>query len=261
MRDHFDIPFPSRSTSRLARLANIASRRAMRFASCALRRKWILLGISLLLALSGCARLKHDFTKNELTQRLHYSRDATLEELVDIALSRGYMAVNGEGQSRKVLELSKSDAGAVHRQFFEVQQREAGFSDVFFLENHGSVDQTEFKQFPDNLRKDISAFLKEVPEDRSGEYKPLLVRQEKLARKMISYETGDGGLAMEFTLKVVSLERINLYGLFNLPLGTFIYFGKKSQEVFQRDFLEADDRYDHLLQRFLEHFDTSPDVS
>ena len=251
MYDHFDIPSPSRS---IFRLANIPSCDAMRFATRALRRKWIPLGISLLLAVSGCARLKRDFTIDQLTQRLHYSRDTTLEELVDIAVARGYEAVNGEGQARKVLELSKSDPGAVHRQFFEVQQREVGFSDVFFLENQGSVDQTEFKRFPDNLRKDISTFLKEVVEARSGEYKPLLVRQEKLARKMMIYETGDGGLAIEFTLKVVSLERSNLYGLFHLPHGPFIFFGKESHEVFQRDFLEADDRYDLLVHRFLGAF-------
>ncbi len=210
--------------------------------------------ISLLLAVSGCARLKRDFTIDELTQRLHYSRDTTLEELVDIAVARGYEAVNGEGPTRKVLELSKSVPGAIHRQFFEVQQREVGFSEVFFLENQGSVDQTEFKRFPHNLRKDIGTFLKEVPEGRTGEYKPLLVRQEKLTRKMMIYETGDGGLAMEFTLKVVSLERSSLYGLFHLPHGPFIFFGKESQDVFQRDFLEADDRYDLLVQKFLGAF-------
>jgi hypothetical protein len=219
-----------------------------------LRRKLIPLGISLLLGVSCCVRLKREFTDDELRQRIHYSSDATLEELVDIAVTRGYAAVNGHGQTRKVLELSKSDPGAVHRQFFEIQLREVGLSDVFFLENKGSVDRTEFKRFPDNLRKDISTFLEEVVEDRSGEYKPILVRQEKIVRRMIIFETGDGGLAMEFTLKVVTMERSNLYGLFHLPLGTFIYFGKESQEVFQRDYLEADDRYDHLVQRFLGAF-------
>jgi hypothetical protein len=251
MCGHFDIPSPSRSISHFA---NIPSRGAIRFAPRAFRRKWIPLGISLLLAASGCARLKRDFTIEELTQRHHYSRDTTLEELVDIAVARGYEAVNGGGQTRKVLELSKSDPGAVHRQFFEVQQKEIGFSDVFFLENQGSIDQTEFKRFPNHLRKDISTFLKEVVKATSGEYKPLLVRQEKLARKMMIYETGDGGLAMEFTLKVVSLERSILYGLFHLPHGPFIFFGKESQEVFQRDFLEADNRYDLLVQRFLGAF-------
>jgi len=233
---------------------DLLSRSAVRSVLRALRLKWIPLGISLLLAANSCAPLKRNFTLDELAERFHYSRDANLEELVTIAVTRGYSALDGEGQARRVLELSRLTAEAVHRQFFEVQPRDAGFSDAFFLENKGSVNQTDYNRFPARLQKEISSFLEVLPETRSGKYKPLIVQQEKLARRMIVYETGDGGEAMEFTEKVVSLEKSNLYGLFHLPHGPFIFFGGELRKLRRKDFLEADDRYNHLVQEFLGRF-------
>ena len=230
------------------------SRYAGRCALHVLRLKWIPLGISLLLAANSCAPLKLNFTLDELTERFHYSRDTNLEELVAIAITRGYSALDGEGQGRRVLELNGSTPETVHRQFFEVQPREAGFSDAFFLENKGSVNQTDYNRFPTRLQKDITSFLEGLPEAKRGKYKPLIVQQEKLARRMIVYENGDGGEAMEFTQKVVSLERSNLYGLFHLPHGPFIFFGGESLKLRRKDFLEADDRYNHLVQEFLVRF-------
>jgi len=206
-------------------------------------------------------RLQRDFALDELAERLNYCRDATLEELVEMTISRGYSAVDDEGQARLVLELNRSGTGAVHRQFFELQPREAGISDLFFLENQGSVDETDYSRFRANLRKDISTFLKGLPATRNDKYKPLLVQQEKLARKMIIYEATDGRNVMEFTRKVVSLERSNLYGLFHLPHGPFIFFGKESQRLFREDFLEADERYNHLVQEFLRAFRPSTEIS
>ena len=210
--------------------------------------------ILLLIAFGGCAWLNRDFTPDELAQRLHYDRDTNLEELVHIAVTRGYRAVDDEEQVRQVVELSRSDPGAVHRQFFEVQPRDAAISDVFFLENKGSVDQTDLRRFPKNLRKDISKFLEWLPESRSHKYKPLLLQQAKLVRTMIIYETGDGGRALEFSSKVVSLEKSTLYGVFRVPSGPFVFFGKESNKLSRKDFLEADKHYHNLVREFLEVF-------
>lgn len=169
-------------------------------------------------------------------------------------MARGYKAVNGEGQARQVLELDYSKPGAIHRQFFEVQPRDEGLSEVFFLENKGSVDQTQFSRFPRHLRKAIREFLEGLPELRSKEYRPLLIRQEKLSRSMVICETSNGARAIEFTQKVASLERSNLYGLFHLSTARFIFFGKKSKELFRQDYLEADDRHKQLVEKFLETF-------
>lgn len=169
-------------------------------------------------------------------------------------MARGYRAVNGEGQGRQVLELDHSNPGAIHRQFFEVQPRAEGLSKVFFLENKGSVDQTQFSRFPRHLRQAILEFLEGLPEARSEEYRPLLIRQEKLSRSMIIYENSNGARTIEFTQKVASLERSNLYGLFHLSAARFIFFGKKSKELFRTDYLEADDRHKQLVEKFLETF-------
>jgi hypothetical protein len=166
----------------------------------------------------------------------------------------GYRAVNGEGQARQVLELDRSNPGVIHRQFFEVQPRGEGLSEVFFLENKGSVDQTHFSRFPRHLRKAIREFLEGLPETRSEEFRPLLVRQEKLSRSMIIYEKSNGARAVEFTQKVAYLERSNLYGLFRLSAARFIFFGKKSKELFRAHYLEADDRHKQLVNKFLEIF-------
>jgi hypothetical protein len=253
-------------------------------------------------------------TATELSERLQYSHDPALEELVGITLARGYRAVNGEGQARQVLELDHSNPGAILRQFFEVQPRGEALSEVFFLENKGSVDHTQFSRFPRHLRKAIREFLEGLPEARSEEYRPLLIRQEKLSRYMI---TSNGARAIEnatarpvecryadpakagfnrasafpvatrlerldlssstrlvdrsyrreaeippqrdsrelqFTQKVSSLERSNLYGLFHLSAARFIFFGKKSKELFRTDYLEADDRYKQLVEKFLQKF-------
>jgi hypothetical protein len=89
-------------------------------------------------------------------------------------------------------------------------------------------------------------------------YKPILVQQEKLSRGMIIYERCDGVHDIEFTSKVVFLEKINLYGLFHLPDGPFVFFGKESQELYRKDFLEADERYKQLLHKFLGAFRIRP---
>jgi hypothetical protein len=244
-------------------------------------------------------------TATEISERLQYSHDPALEELMGITLARGYRAVNGEGQARQVLELDHSNPGAILRQFFEVQPRGEALSEVFFLENKGSVDHTQFSRFPRHLRKAIREFLEGLPEARSEEYRPLLIRQEKLTRYMI---TSNGARAIEnatarpvecryadpakagfnrasafpvatrlelvdtscrreaeirpqrdsrelqFTQKVSSLERSNLYGLFHLSAARFIFFGKKSKELFRTDYLEADDRYKQLVEKFLQKF-------
>jgi hypothetical protein len=228
-----------------------------RSALCVPRCKWVGLALLVILAGSGCSYFKPHLTSTELSERLQYSHDRALEELVRISMARGYRAVNGEGPGRQVLELDHSNPGAIHRQFFEVQPRAEGLSEVFFLENKGSVDQTQFSRFPRHLRKAIREFLEGLPEVRSEEYRPLLIRQEKLSRSMIIYETSNGARTIEFTQKVASLERSNLYGLFHLSAARFIFFGKKSKELFRTDYLEADDRHKQLVEKFLKHFDRS----
>ena len=207
-----------------------------------------------LLAVSGCSYFKPHLTATELSGRLQYSHDRALEELVGITMARGYRAVNGERQARQVLELDYSNPGAIHRQFFEVHPGDEGLSEVFFLENKGSVDQTQFSRFPRHLRKAIREFLEGLPEARSDEFRPLLIRQEKLSRSMIIYEKSNGARAVEFTQKVAYLERSNLYGLFRLSAARFIFFGKRSKELFRADYLEADDRHKQLVKKFLETF-------
>ncbi|MGD8253736.1 MAG: hypothetical protein PVI73_02130 [Syntrophobacterales bacterium] len=193
-------------------------------------------------------------TATELSERLQYSDDRALEELVSIAMVRGYRAVNGEGQARQVLELDHSNPGAIHRQFFEVQPRDEGLTEVFFLENRGSVDQTQFSRFPRHLRQAIREFLEGLPETRSEEYRPLLIRQEKLSRLMIVYEKRSGARAIQFTQKVARLEKSKLYGLFHLTAARFVFFGKKSKEVFRTDYLKADGRHKQLVEKFLKTF-------
>jgi len=216
--------------------------------------KWVGLALLVILAGSGCSYFKPRLNVTELSERLQYCHDRVLEELVGITMAGGYRAVNGEGQWRQVLELDHSNSGVIHRQFFEVQPRAEGLSEVFFLENKGSVDQTRFSRFPRHLRQAIREFLEGLPEVRSEEYRPLLIRQEKLSRTMIIYETSNGARTIQFTQKVASLERSNLYGLFHLSAARFIFFGKKSKELFRRDYLEADDRHKQLVEKFLETF-------
>lgn len=227
---------------------------ARRSALCVPKCKWVGLALLIVLVGSGCSYFKPHLTSTELSERLQYSHDRALEELVGITMARGYRAVNGEGQERQVLELDHSNPGAIHRQFFEVQPRAEGLSKVFFLENKGSVDQTQFSRFPRHLRKAILEFLEGLPEARSEEYRPLLIRQEKLSRSMIIYANSNGARTIEFTQKVASLERSNLYGLFHLSAARFIFFGKKSKELFRTDYLEADDRHKQLVEKFLETF-------
>lgn len=244
------------------RQAQSANRRAYliftpcgtRFALCALRPKWILLCLLVLISANACGHLKPQLTPAELTERLHYSHDRILEELVDVAMAQGHVVVNGEGHVRQVLELDHSNSGAVHRQFFEVHLGDEGLFEVFFLENKGSVVQTQFSRFPRHLRKAIRKFLEGLPEVRSEEYRPLLIRQEKLSRSMIIYEKSNGARAIEFTQKVAYLEKSNLYGLFHLSAARFIFFGKKPKELFRTDYLEADDRHKQLVEKFLERF-------
>ena len=216
--------------------------------------KWVGLAVLAILAVSGCSYFRPHLTATELGERLQYSHDRALKELVDIAMACGYRAVNGQGQARQVLELDHSNPGTIHRQFFEVHPGDEGLSEVFFLENKGSVDQTQFSRFPRHLRKAIREFLEGLPEARSDEYRPLLIRQEKLSRSMIIYEKSNGERAVEFTQKVAYLEKSNLYGLFHLSAARFVFFGKKSNEVFRTDYLEADDRHKQLVEKFLETF-------
>jgi hypothetical protein len=216
--------------------------------------QWVSLVLLALIAAGGCAHLKPQLTAAELAERLQYGHDRTLEELVDIAMALGYEAADGEGHVRQVLELSNIGSGSINRQFFEVQLRGEGLYEVLFLENSGSVDQTNLSRLPRHLRTTIREFVEGLPEAKRSEYKPLLVRQQKLSRQMISYQSSDRDRAIEFTQKVISLERSNLYGLFQLPDGPFIFFGKESQKVFRDDFLEADERYNQLVQKFLGAF-------
>jgi hypothetical protein len=171
-----------------------------------------------------------------------------------MALTRGQRVVNGGGQARQVLELDNSDSNTVHRQFFEVQPEGDGLAEVFFLENRGSVKHSKFSRFPRHSRKAIRDFLDGLPEAKRSVYKPLRIRQEKLSRRMISYENDKGKKTFEFTRKVASLEISNLYGLFHLPDGPFIFFKQRREKVRRKDFLQADDNYQDLVNRFLREF-------
>jgi hypothetical protein len=202
----------------------------------------------------GCAYLRADLTPAELSERLQYCQDRSLEELVNLALSRGYRAVNGDGRTRQVLELSNSHSASIHRQFFEVQPYGDGLWEVFFLENRGSVKHSRFSSFPGHVRRDIRDFLDGLPEQRRVQYKPLQIRQEKLSRRMILYETNRGKKTFEFTRNVSSLEISNLYGLYPLPDGAFIFFGQRRERLSKRDFLRADDNYQDLVHKFLREF-------
>lgn len=212
------------------------------------------LGLFCLICVVSCTYLRPHLTPAELSERLQYSHDSSLAELVDIALTRGQRAVNGGGQARQILELDNSDSHTVHRQFFEVQPQGDGLAEVFFLENRGSVKNSKLNRFPRHSRKAIRNFLDGLPEAKRSVYKPLRIRQEKLSRRMISYESDKGKKTFEFTRKVASLEISNLYGLFHLPDGPFIFFGQRREKVRRKDFLQADDNYQDLVNRFLREF-------
>jgi hypothetical protein len=202
----------------------------------------------------GCTYLRPQLTPAELSERLQYCQDSFLEELVNITLSKGYEAINGEGRARQVLELNNSHSATVHRQFFEVQPYGDGLSEVFFLENRGSVNHSKLSSFPRHARRAIRDFLDGLPKGRRSQYKPLLIRQEKLSRRMIFYETDKGKKTFEFTRKVGSLEISNLYGLYPLPDGPFIFFGQEREKLSRKDFLRADDHYQELMNKFLREF-------
>ena len=219
-------------------------RRPLRFA----------LGLLCFMCVVSCAYLRVPLTPAELSERLQYCQDRALEELVGIALSKGYRAVNGEGQARQVLELNNSHSANIHRQFFEVQPYGDGLSEVFFLENRGSVKHSRLSSFPRHARKAITDFLDGLPEGRRNQHKPLMIRQEKLSRRMIYYETDRTKKTFEFTQKVGSLEISNLYGLYPLPDGPFIFFGQKREKLSRKDFLQADDHYQDLVNKFLRQF-------
>jgi hypothetical protein len=212
------------------------------------------LGLLCLVCAVGCAYLRPHLTPTELNGRLQYCHDSSLEELVGITLSQGQRAVNGGGQGRQILELNTAESATVHRQFFEVQPYGDGLSEVFFLENRGSVKQSNLNRFPRHSRKAIRDFLNGLPEGKKSKYKPLWIRQEKLSRRMIFYENDKGKKTFEFTRKVSSLEISNLYGLFHLPDGPFIFFGQKREKLYRKDFLQADDHYQNLVNRFLREF-------
>jgi hypothetical protein len=207
-----------------------------------------------LLSAFSCAHLEPHLTPAELSERLYYCQDSSLEELVGIALSKGYRAVSGEGRARQVLELNNSHSATIHRQFFEVQAYGDGLSEVSFLENRGSVENSKLSSFPGHARKTIRDFLDGLPEAKRSQYKPLLIRQEKLSRRMIFYETDRGKKTFEFTRKVSSLEISNLYGLYPLADGPFIFFGQEREKLSRKDFLQADDHYQDLLNKFLREF-------
>lgn len=238
------------------RIAQSAKRKAcLVITSCAKRSvPWVPLLIFVLTTASGCSYFRPHLTPAELSKRYQYDHDRALEELVDIAMAWGYEAVNGDGQARQVLELHHSGAGSINRQFFEVQPRSEEHLDVFFLENKGSVDESKLSRFPRYLRKTIREFLGGLPEASSNEYMPLRVRQEKLSRRMIVFQTSNGERAVQFTQNVVSIEKSKLYGLYHLPDGPFVFFGKESEELFRKDFLEADYLYQKLVHKFLEFF-------
>jgi hypothetical protein len=238
--------------------ANCLNHCLLPVASCLLsagRRPWrSAMGLLCLISAVSCAYLRPHLTPAELSERLQYCQDRSLEELVGIALSKGYRAVNGEGQARRVLELNNSHSATIHRQFFEVQPYGEGLSEVFFLENRGSAEHSKLSSFPRHARRAIRDFLDGLPEARRSQYKPLLIRQEKLSRRMIFYERDRGKKTFEFTRKVGSLEIANLYGLYPLPDGPFIFFGQEREKLSRKDFLQADDHYQDLLNKFLSEF-------
>jgi len=238
------------------RIAQSAKRMAcLVITSCAKRSTpWVPLLIFVLTTATGCSYFKPHLTPAELSKRYQYDHDRALEELVGIAMAWGYEAVNGDGQARQVLELNHSGAGSINRQFFEVQPRGEEHLDVFFLENKGSVGESKLSRFPRYLRKTIREFLEGMPEVSSNAYKPLRVLQEKLLRRMIVYQTSSGEPAVQFTQNVVSIGKSKLYGLYHLPDGPFVFFGKQSEKLFRKDFLEADYRYQELVHKFLEFF-------
>ena len=238
------------------RIAQSAKRMACLFITPYAKRcaPWVSLLLFVLTTASGCSYFKPHLTPAELSKRYQYDHDRALEELVDIAMAWGYEAVNGDGQVRQVLELHHSGAGSINRQFFEVQPLGEEHHNVFFLENQGSVDETKLSRFPRYLRQTIREFLARLPEASSNEYKPLKVRQEKLSRRMIVYQMSNGERAVQFTQNVVSIEKSKLYGLYHLPDGPFVFFGKESEELFRKDFLEADYRYQELVHKFLVFF-------
>lgn len=207
-----------------------------------------------LLSAIGCVYLKPRLTPAELSERLHFCQDSALEELVGIALSKGFRVVNGDGKARQVLELNNSHSAFIHRQFFEVQPYGDGLSEVFFLENKGSVKHSKLYTFPRYARRAIRNFLDGLPKETRSRYKPLLIRQVKLSRRMIFYETDKGKKIYEFTQKVGSLGISRLYGLYPMPDGPFIFFGQEREELFRKDFLLADDRYQDLVSKFLRAF-------
>ena len=212
------------------------------------------IGLLCLIFLVSCAYLRPQLTPAELSERLQYCQDRFLEELVNITLSKGFEAVNGEGRARQVLELNNSHSATIHRQFFEVQPYGDGLSEVFFLENRGSVNHSKLSSFPRHARRAIRDFLDGLPEARRSKYKPLLIRQEKLSRRMIFYERDRGKKTFEFTRKVGSLEISILYGVYPLPDGPFIFFGQEREKLSRKDFLQADDHYQDLVNKFLREF-------
>jgi hypothetical protein len=212
------------------------------------------IGILCLVSVVGCTYLRPQLTPLELGERLQYGQDRFLGQLVGIALSRGHRAIDVDGQARQVLELNNSDSATMHRQFFEVQPYGDGLSEVFFLENIGSIENSKLNRFPLQVRRAIRDFLDELPEMRRSQYQPLKVRQQKMSRRMISYETEKGGKSFEFTRKVTSLEISNLYGVYPLPDGPFIFLGQEREKLSRKDFLRADDYYENLVNRFLREF-------
>ena len=207
-----------------------------------------------LLSAVSCALLEAHLTPADLGERLQYEQDGFLEELVGIALSTGHRAINVDGQARQDLELNNSDSATIHLQFFEVQPFGDGLSEVFFLENIGSIENSKLSRFPRHVRRAIRDFLDELPEMTRNQYRSLKVRQQKISRRMISYETEKGGKSFEFTRKVASLEISNLYGVYPLPDGPFIFFGHEKEKLSREDFLRADDYYENLLEKFLREF-------
>ena len=205
--------------------------------SCAKRSTpWVPLLIFVLTTASGCSYFKPHLTSAELSKRYQYGHDRALEELVDIAMAWGYEAVNGDGQARQVLELQHSGAGSINRQFFEVQPLGEEHLDVFFLENKGSVAESKLSRFPRYLRQTIREFLEGLPEASSTAYRPLRVRQEKLSRRMIVYQTDNGEPAVQFTQHVVSVKKVNCTVSIIFPTGLLFFLENNQRSFFEKIF-------------------------
>lgn len=207
----------------------------------------------LVVIFNGCALFKVQLGPDELFQRHKYIENEQLQMLLDVVLKKGRYVSAPLGIQRRVLELDYSKKGFINRKFFELQLIREDLYLVFFLENIGSVENTNIRKFPKNKKRRVEAFFQELEPRLQNEFVPIAIDQYKITKKMIVCEKEEK-VEYRFSACVTDVEKNTLFGTLYLPQNSFQFFGMETEKVVSRDFLAADSRFMEYTKLFLDTY-------